>query len=292
MKIKTFINGMLITIFLSSIASCKISSNIESNILSSKIQNHSVEYQDVKGIDALNVSGISYWKEIPIRNQAQAKENGGGEGCQWPLTLEGDSTGQYIYYGTDVGGIYRSRDYGATFEKCMTDFLALGASDFAVDPNNNSKVLALGVNGNRSSYTTGIYSSDNYGISWKFNFHFPVRGARDTIESLCYDPSSYDGTLNGSRRAYTSLIYARDSSSGDLTDQTKGLYASNDGGLTWYLLNNELSDGIVKVSSKGYVYVGKLDGLYESKDKGISFNKILDARVTGLDFYHDDLYIY
>lgn len=296
MKIKAFINGMLITVFLSSIISCKISSNIESNfsnnnISSANIQKHAVEYQDVKGIDDANESGISYWKEISIRNQAQANQNIGGEGCQWPLTLEGDSTGQYIYYGTDVGGIYRSRDYGATFEKCMTDFLALGASDFAVDPNNNSKLLALGVNGNRSSYTTGIYSSDNYGTSWKFNFHFPVRGARDTIESLAFDPSSYDESLNGSRRVYTSLLYERDSSKCDLTEETKGLYASDDGGLSWYLLNNELSDGIVKVSPKGYVYVGKLDGLYESKDKGITFNKILDAKVTGLDFYQDDLYI-
>ena len=296
MKIKAFINGMLITVFLSSIISCKISSNIESNfsnnnISSANIQKHAVEYQDVKGIDDENESGISYWKEISIRNQAQANQNIGGEGCQWPLTLEGDSTGQYIYYGTDVGGIYRSRDYGATFEKCMTDFLALGASDFAVDPNNNSKLLALGVNGNRSSYTTGIYSSDNYGTSWKFNFHFPVRGARDTIESLAFDPSSYDESLNVSRRVYTSLLYERDSSKGDLTEETKGLYASDDGGLSWYLLNNELSDGIVKVSPKGYVYVGKLDGLYESKDKGTTFNKILDAKVTGLDFYQDDLYI-
>lgn len=92
MKIKAFINGMLITVFLSSIISCKISSNIESNfsnnnISSANIQNHAVEYQDVKGIDDENESGISYWKEISIRNQAQANQNIGGEGCQWPLTL-------------------------------------------------------------------------------------------------------------------------------------------------------------------------------------------------------------
>ena len=64
MKIKAFINGMLITVFLSSIISC--------NISSANIQNHAVEYQDVKGIDDENESGISYWKEISIRNQAQA----------------------------------------------------------------------------------------------------------------------------------------------------------------------------------------------------------------------------
>lgn len=92
MKNKKIINGMLLAIFLSSVASCKISSNIESdfsnnsdnNISSSNIENHTVEYQDVKGIDALNESGISYWQEIPIRNQAQADLNSGGEGCQWP----------------------------------------------------------------------------------------------------------------------------------------------------------------------------------------------------------------
>lgn len=71
MKIKAFINGMLITVFLSSIISCKISSNIESNfsnnnISSANIQNHAVEYQDVKGIDDENESGISYWKEIRL----------------------------------------------------------------------------------------------------------------------------------------------------------------------------------------------------------------------------------
>lgn len=45
--------------------------------------------------------------------------------------------------------------------------------------------------------------------------------------------------------------------------------------ITWNMVSNTLYDGIIKVNPvTGTVFVAKEDGLYISKDKGATFNKI------------------
>ena len=38
-----------------------------------------------------------------------------------------------MFYGTDVGGLYRSTDNGKTWDKSMKNYTASGASDIIVD---------------------------------------------------------------------------------------------------------------------------------------------------------------
>ena len=247
-------------------------------------------------LDPNNKDGASYWTNIPlVSSELLNKGLIGGEGGQWPLVLSSSNDGKYLFYGTDVGGIYRSTDKGKTWDKSMKDFTAGGASDIAVDPNNSNRVLALGVN-NESVYTTGIYLSSDGGASWRFMQNFMISGYRDTTENLAYDATSYDENLGYSTIAYSSLIYETDMASRNNLETTDtisdsytdgkskcnkaGLYKTSDGGKTWNMISNNLYDGIVKVSSTtGYVFVAKRDGLYLSKNKG-------DRKSTRLNSSH------
>ena len=82
--------------------------------------------------------------------------------------------------------------------------------------------------------------------------------------------------------AYWSTAYETEDNY--LEENEKGLYKTTDGGYTWNLVNNDLSDGTIKINPYiGDVYVSRKNGLYYSSDKGASFEKIVDDTVTGLD---------
>jgi len=253
-------------------------------------------------IDANNVNNTSYWKNIPIVSKELLEKDGvtiGGEGGQWPLCMATSSDGKYLFYGTDVGGIYKSTDNGKTWDKSIKNFTAAGVTDIIVDPNNSDRVIAFGVNG-VPQYTTGIYLSEDGGDTWSFKQNFMIGGYREVLDNVAYDASSYDKNLGYSTIAYVSLVYEKDYCtknglqttdvvSDDYTDgksacNKAGLYKTEDGGNTWNMINNELYDGIVKVNPiTGTIYVAKDDGLYQSNDKGKSFFKIDSRNVSSID---------
>ena len=253
-------------------------------------------------IDEDNSKGTSYWKNIPIVSKKLLENEEvtmGGEGGQWPLSIAISSDGKYLFYGTDVGGLYRSTDNGKTWDKSMKNYLASGASDIIVDPNNSNRVIVFGVNGS-PQYTTGIYLSEDGGETWNFKQNFMISGYRDVSENMAYDASSFDENLGYSTTAYVSLIYKKEFSNRtglELTNTisniytdgksacTKaGLYKTEDGGNTWNMVSNTLYDGIVKVNPiTGTVYIAKEDGLYISRNKGKTFDKINSEYILGLD---------
>ncbi len=256
-------------------------------------QEENYTLQKVKNVDADNSSNISSWEEIPIVSQ-ELLDRGiqGGEGAQWPLCIAGDNVdGKLIFYGTDVGGIFKSTDGGNTWYKSNKGLYSHGICDIQIDPNNRNRVVAFGVNGGRTSYTTGMYYSLDAGETWNFSKHFPINGHRNTIEDLAYDPTSYSSQLGGSSILYLSLIEKLDITTSVLTDDNKGLYKSTDGGVTWSQINKDLGDSIVKVDNQGNVYCGNSNGLFVSKDKGETFINILQDNVTGLDVVDNKAYI-
>ncbi len=253
-------------------------------------------------IDANNEKGTSYWTNIPIVSQELLEKEEvtiGGEGCQWPLCMATSSDGKYLFYGTDVGGIYKSIDNGKTWDKSIKNFTAAGVTDIVVDPNNSDKIIAFGANSD-PRYTTGIYTSEDGGEIWSFKQNFMIGGHREVLDNLDIDASSYNEELGYSTIAYVSLVYERDYGSKNGLETTDivsdeytdgksicnkaGLYKTEDGGNTWNMINNELYDGVVKVNPvTGTVYVAKENGLYESKDEGKTFSKINSKDISAID---------
>jgi len=253
-------------------------------------------------IDENNERGTSYWTNIPIVSQELLDKDEittGGEGGQWPLCMAISSDEKYLFYGTDVGGIYRSTDKGKTWDKSMKNFTAAGISDIMVDPNNSERIIVFGTNSD-PQYTTGIHLSVDGGETWSFQQNFMVGAHREVLDNLDFDSSSYNKDLGYTTIAYVSLVYEKDYLSKNFLEKTNvisddytdgksqckkaGLYKTEDGGYTWNMVNNEMYDGIVKVNPiTGTVYIAREDGLFQSYNQGKTFVKIISEEVTSLE---------
>lgn len=234
--------------------------------------------------DKNNVTNITSWSAVPMISKELLQKQGvttGGEGCQWPIGMAISKDGNLLLYGTDVGGIYRSEDRGKNWEQSNVGLQSRGAGAFSIDPKNPSYVVAVGINGSPFN-TNGLYISEDSGRSWKFTQMMLVKGHRDIREAIAYDESSYNQEQNRCMVAYWSTAYETEENY--LEENEKGLYKTTDGGYTWNLINNDLSDGTIKINPyTGDVYVSRNDGIYYSSDKGENFEKIVEGTITGLD---------
>jgi len=216
-----------------------------------------------------------------------------GDGCQWQVSFESSASGDLMLYGLDVAGMYRSLDHGKTWETCNNGILNRGVGMFAIDPANSRHVLAAGL-GNHGREGFGMWRSDDMCETWNATEPLYIGGERYIWDGLEFDPTSYDLVGNICTDVYYSAPYMRDRTLRmnaydlpdpyDLIDKEKaGLYKSADGGDTFTQLSSDerLSDGILKVTDSGRVFIGNQHGLFEAnKENGEIIAALLENKIT------------
>ena len=174
-------------------------------------------------------------------------------------------------FGTDVGGLYRSTDGGATGSLPAAGFDALTGLDIAIDPRNADHVLVGRVRHLPPDVIAAFIALPTRAVTWvqvltddRIHDIFDRRGNRQ----LVIDGSSYDA----SRRFCTRVYY----SSG-----TGVCYTSNDGGSNWTKVPALAAKSLLAINSrKGSLFAAHGKTLYRSNDQGASFQTVFTTTET------------
>lgn len=223
------------------------------------------------------------WIPTPwVTSRAREAGHAGGEGTQWPQAIEvAPSRPDDVYLGTDVGGVYRSRDGGKNWTPANIGLDPRGATDFAIDPHNPDRVLLVACN-SLARPDHGIWLSEDRGDSWKSTVKLNYKGYRDFRDQVAFDPTSYDAKAKLTRRVYWSTPPDESGKS--------FFYQSNNGGMTWQRTKTDLPLGnsLVRVHpATGWLYVATQFGLFRSKDHAVNFENILAKSIGGIDITPD-----
>jgi hypothetical protein len=112
-----------------------------------------------------------------------------------------DITGNTIYLGAPVGGVWKSTDAGMSWANLNTDqqFARLGASSIVIDPflnSNNEHNIYVGTGDiySTNSYSDGVYRSIDGGVTWHtINMNlFNAGSGFNFVSKLLLDPNNSD----------------------------------------------------------------------------------------------------
>ena len=209
------------------------------------------------------------WTAVPMTTEYQY-ENGiqGGEGCQWMLYITYANTdGNIAYAGSDVAGMYRSKDGGVTWEPCTVGIRSSAATGIEVDPTNADRVLIVGCNSGPFD-ENGLYLSTDGGDTFHRTLQMNIVGHRDFRPQIAGDMSSYDESFGGCKVVYWSRETEIYNNSGY---EETALYRSDDGGENWELISTDEKIGGAMIFCdpvSGDLYAGNENGTFVSRDAG------------------------
>ena len=241
----------------------------------------------IAAVVGLSVCGSALSAEVVLKGKSlfgdmKARQIGPALMSGRIIDLEAHPTNnRIIYVGSAGGGVWRSKNGGASFEPIFDEHVqSIGV--VAVDPVQPDKTIWVGTGETwtRNSVSTGdgLYRSDDGGINWQ---HMGFKDS-ERISSIEINPNNHD-------EVYVGVLGALWSDS-----QERGVYKTTDGGKSWEQIlyidaGTGCSDLIMDVNDPNVLYAsmwefrrtawsfnsgGEKSALYKSTDAGKSWHKI------------------
>ncbi|MEO0587521.1 MAG: hypothetical protein AAF078_07770 [Planctomycetota bacterium] len=216
----------------------------------------------------------------------------GGEGAQWPQSIDIDPvTGEFLIFTTDVGGLWRSLDGGATWEPANVGYTPRGGCGIAIDPHFPHRVVSVGSN-SMGSAQNGLYLSEDRAASWEAVMKLPMSGREDRRRQLVFDPTTRDDAAGVTRVVYWSRGHEVQADIWGELEIDPGLYRSDDGGRTWARLSEDAAKAAGHAAlavhpETGRLYAAGARGVFVSDDRGESFREALARPATSIAVSRD-----
>lgn len=248
----------------------------------------------------------SNWQPIGPFSHANTGSWSSGQGRINVIAVD-PSNPATIYVGTPAGGIWKSLNYGATWAPLSDELPQIGVSGIAIDPTNSNIIyIATGDRDASDTYSVGILKSTNGGATWNttgLSFTGTSNFAGDIIIHptnnqivLCATSSGVYRTLNGGSTwvveqtgdfSQGSLRFKPSDPSVIYATSNNKFYKSTNAGDTFANITSGLATSAttsrmlldITPANENYVYVlsintnNALNGIYQSTNSGISFNK-------------------
>ena len=169
------------------------------------------------------------------------------------------SNGQHLLVGAAGGGVWQSRDQGATWVPRGDALATLAVGAIAFDPAASTTVyLGSGEGDFYAALGQGVYRSTDGGTTWALRAGAPFVGVG--FHRLIVDPSDHNTLYAGT---------------------TSGLYSSSDGGANWTQRRVARCWSVSAHPSGGdhEVLAACADGLFRSTDRGATWTAVTLAGV-------------
>lgn len=168
------------------------------------------------------------------------------------------------YAGAPAGGIWKSLDAGSTWTNLFDEFLQIGVSGIAIDPNDSNTIyIATGDDDAADSFSVGMFKSTDGGATW---FETGL------------GPSSDAGWSNG--RLISEVAIDPTNSNIIWASTSFGLYKSLDAGVTWQnKQSGNIKDFRFKPGDSNTIYAITNSRFYKTTD-GDTFTEITSILPT------------
>jgi len=171
------------------------------------------------------------------------------------------------YAGMPAGGIWKSTDAGDSWASLFEEFLQIGVSSIAIDPNDSKTIyIATGDDDAADSYSIGVYKSTDGGLNWQ--------GTGLSIEN-----EAVFSTWPNSRLLSNLIIDPTDSNT-IWAAGSFGIWKSTDAGDNWTsLLTANIGDLKMKPGDPNTLYAVAAafgNGNYYRTEDGLNFEQITD----------------
>jgi hypothetical protein len=200
--------------------------------------------------------------------------------------------GSTLFAGTQSSGIYRSTDFGSSWQLASTGF---GIYPFHSMLLSGSNLFAAGDN--------GLYYSNNNGASWSGIFNGAFYSSAGIVQNgstliACNNGGIYRSTTNGG--SWTSVGTQTNATlavCGNvfLAANTSGVYKSVDDGITWSQVNSAQTGILTMITSGTNIFAGTgSGGVLLSTDNGTTWTAkntgLTSLLVSSFSFNGTDLY--